>query len=135
VRASITTRFEMNRTINPASVNGKNRVTGFVRAFVDLKPLATECEHLGHERHAVETSIAVESAEDFAFAANFHPVAYSQSGGLRFHIRTKVRTCGLLQDLTFSSRDHETVLTEAYLFLQAPEDGCNPRAQGLIQSR
>jgi uncharacterized membrane protein affecting hemolysin expression len=67
----------MNRKVDAAPANRKNRVTGFVRPFVDLKFFATEREHLGHERHAIETSIAVESAEDFIFAANFHPIAYS----------------------------------------------------------
>jgi hypothetical protein len=65
----------MNRMVHSASANRKNRVTSLVRPFVDLKLLATECEHLGHERHAIDTSVTVEGTQDFIFAAYLHPIA------------------------------------------------------------
>ena len=36
----------MHCPLNPAAANWENRITGFVGPFVNLKPLATEREHL-----------------------------------------------------------------------------------------
>jgi hypothetical protein len=47
-----------------------------VRALIDLKTTAAECEHLWHERHAVELTVLVEGTQDFVLAANLEPVAY-----------------------------------------------------------
>jgi hypothetical protein len=67
----------MNRTVHSAPTHRKNRVASFVRPFIDLKPLTAECEHLGHERHAIDTSVTVEGTQDFVFAAYLHPIADS----------------------------------------------------------
>src|SRR5579859_6015926 len=73
--ASVAARVEVHRLINPASADWKDRVAGLVRSFIDLKPLAAECEHLRHERHAVQLPVGVERPQDFLFASHFHPVA------------------------------------------------------------
>jgi hypothetical protein len=49
-----------------------------MRALVDLKLLAAECKHLGHERHAVKLPVAVERVQDFVLAPDFYPVADCQ---------------------------------------------------------
>jgi hypothetical protein len=73
--AAITSGFEMDGMVHAASANGEDRVTSLVGPLVDLKPFAAKREHLGHEGHAIETPLAVESAQDFALAADFHPIA------------------------------------------------------------
>jgi hypothetical protein len=46
-----------------------------VGAPVDLKTLTAPIEHLRHERHSVEATVAVEGRQDLFFAANFYPIA------------------------------------------------------------
>jgi hypothetical protein len=58
-----------------------------VCALVDPKALATEREHLGHERHAVELPVVVERAQDFVLASDFDPVTYPEFGNA--HIQTR----------------------------------------------
>jgi hypothetical protein len=70
----------MDRTINPAAPNGKNRVARLVGSLIDLKSLPAKSEHLWHKRHAIEASIAIESIQDFILAANFYPIAHFQLG-------------------------------------------------------
>jgi hypothetical protein len=76
VTGSVTASIEVNRLIDAASTNRKNRIAGLVRPLVDLKLSAAEREHLGHERHAVELPLAVECAQDLIFASDLHPLAY-----------------------------------------------------------
>ena len=78
VGAAITTSFEMDCMVNPAAADGKDGIASLMRSFVDLKPLAAERGHFGHEWHTLETSVAIKGAEDFVLAANFHPVTNSK---------------------------------------------------------
>jgi hypothetical protein len=57
---SITAGVEVDCLMDAASANGKNCIASLVCSLVDLKPLSAESEHLGHERHAVELTVAVE---------------------------------------------------------------------------
>jgi hypothetical protein len=75
VGAAITSGFEMDSMVHAASANREHCVTSLVRPLVDLELLAAESEHLGHEGHAVETPVAVKGAQNFALAADFHPIA------------------------------------------------------------
>jgi hypothetical protein len=77
VPRAVTACFEMNRISDPAPADWKYRVAGFVRAFIDLKPLAAKRQHLGHKRHAVQLRIAVECPEYFVFTPNLNPIAYA----------------------------------------------------------
>jgi len=64
----------------PTTTHGEDSVACLVSPLADLKPLATEREHLGHEGHAIETPFAIERAQNFVFTPNFDPVANSQLG-------------------------------------------------------
>jgi hypothetical protein len=77
----------MHRLADAPPTNREDGVAGLVRAFVNLKSLAAEREHLGHERRAVEFPFAVERPEDFLFAPDFHPIAYAQIDFSQFHFR------------------------------------------------
>ncbi len=75
VRLSVATSFEMHCPFNAAPANWKYRVTGFVRPLIDLKSLAAEREHLGHERKIVEAAVLVQGKQDLLAAPDFYPIA------------------------------------------------------------
>ena len=55
------TRVQMNGVSDSAPINGICRIASLVRALMNLKTLASELKHLGHEGHATELCIAIES--------------------------------------------------------------------------
>src|SRR5215469_3467676 len=71
---SITTRFQMNCSNEPAFANRKYGVAGLVRSFVDLKPLAAKCEHFRHERQIIQAAFFVKRRQDFFAAPDLHPI-------------------------------------------------------------
>jgi hypothetical protein len=73
VGSSITSCLQMDGIIYAAAL--EIRIAGFVRAFVDLKTLATELKHLRHERHPLELTILIERPKDLLFAQDFYPNA------------------------------------------------------------
>src|SRR5579864_8554800 len=73
---SVATGVEVDGILHAPSADREHRVAGLVRALIDVKTTAAECEHLRHERHAVELAVLVESTQDFILAANLEPVAY-----------------------------------------------------------
>jgi hypothetical protein len=73
---SITPSFEMNCPFDTAPADRKNGIAGLVRPLIDSKLPATVLEHLRHERHTVESPVAVEGPQDFVFGSDFDPIAH-----------------------------------------------------------
>jgi hypothetical protein len=55
--------------------NRVNRVTGLMRAPVNLKPLSAILKHLWHEWEALQAASFVERPQDLFFASDLHPVS------------------------------------------------------------
>jgi hypothetical protein len=68
----------MDGVSHSAPANRKNRITGFVSAFIDAESPATKGEHFGHERQPVELSLLVESSQNFALAPDLDPFPGAQ---------------------------------------------------------
>jgi hypothetical protein len=76
---AIATRFEMNRTHEPANaIRVHTVVAGFVGNLVNLEFLSAKGKHLWHKRHAIKSPLGVECTEDFFLASHYHPVANAQ---------------------------------------------------------
>ena len=75
--AAVTTRFEMDCAAHPTSANWKYCIAGFVCPLVHPKSLAAKRKHLGHKRHALELSVAVQGTENFFLAPHFDPIAHN----------------------------------------------------------
>lgn len=71
----------------------RRTVAGLVCPVVDLESLPAKAEHLGHKRHPVELSLAVERPQDFFLAPDFHPVADAQFS-FPVHIESTLRLDG-----------------------------------------
>ena len=89
VGGSIAARFEVDGLIDSASSHWKHGVAGLVRSFIDLKSLAAEREHLGHERHAIELSLLVERPQNLFLASDLYPVGNFWFAHLRVHNRIR----------------------------------------------
>src|SRR4030095_10288829 len=50
-------------------------IASLVGTFVDLKPLPTILEHLGHKYHSVQLTFSVKGPENFLFTPDLYPVS------------------------------------------------------------
>lgn len=66
---------QMNGVIKSASLLG-NGIAGLVGDLEYLKPPSAESEHFGHEWHAIELAMLIESTEYLLLAPHFDPVAH-----------------------------------------------------------
>jgi hypothetical protein len=78
VRLSVAAGLKVDGTVNAPAAGWKDGVARLVGALVHLKPLPAEREHLRHEWHAVELTVAIERPENLLFASNRHPIAGAQ---------------------------------------------------------
>jgi hypothetical protein len=67
--------FKMHGPFDSAPANWKDRVTGFVRPLVNLKPLAAKREHFRHERKIVKAAVFVQGQQDLLPAPDFYPIS------------------------------------------------------------
>jgi hypothetical protein len=68
----------MDRALNAPAADWKDGIAGLMRAFINLKLLSTKRDHLRHERHPIQATSAVKSAEDLFLAANLDPITNAQ---------------------------------------------------------
>jgi hypothetical protein len=55
-----------------------SRIASFIRTPKNSEPLATELEHLRHERHVLEAPAVVERGENLFPAPDFDPIPSPQ---------------------------------------------------------
>src|SRR5262245_14648328 len=65
---------EVHRMVHPSRASVW-RVTGLVSPLEHPKPFAAVVKHLGHERHAFELTLRIESCKNLLSTAHLNPVA------------------------------------------------------------
>ena len=63
---------QMHGALHPPEAGGKNCVTGLVRPALNADAMATELQHLRHERKAIKPSLLIQRTEDLVCRPDLH---------------------------------------------------------------